>query len=242
MNSPPRILMIEDEAELAGLVQRRAGLAGWDLYHQASGATGLAAALEQSWDLLILDLNLPDMDGLLIVQELRALGRNLPVIMVSARGSVSERVSGLKCGADDYLAKPFEMVELLARVEALLRRGAAAVVAPAAVTPDPAQRLVRFGDCQLDLLRQRLVTPGASHNLNPVEARLLLALVREDGRVWSRDELLDVVWGYHKEVSTRTVDVHITWLRGKLRDSALVSIRTWRGTGYSLVVRHDHGT
>lgn len=225
----PRILIVEDELDFARLVEHRCRLAGYETRVCTDGDRALALALEGGWDLILLDLGLPGNGGILICQELRSLGHRVPILMSTARREVADRVAGLRCGADDYLGKPYEMLELMARIEALLRRAA-----PEPPRPGPPGLLV-FGDCRLDTLRQTLTTPTGGFRLQALEYRLLLVMAGSPDRVWSRQELLDQVWGGDVVVSPRTVDVHLTGIRKMLRGSS-VSVETRRNQGYLLAI------
>jgi two-component system alkaline phosphatase synthesis response regulator PhoP len=185
--------------------------------------------MDKAFDLLLLDLMLPKKDGLAVCRDLRARGRSVPVLMLTARGELTDRVTGLKMGADDYLVKPFEMPELLARVEALLRR-------PPGMRESPEDSVV-FGRCRLDFRRSALFRDGEEVSLTAQEYRLLAHLVARRGEVLSRDELLDAVWGYESIPSTRTVDVHVAWLRQKIEEnpSHPTRIVTMRRRGYRFV-------
>lgn len=224
----PSIVVIEDEETIALTIEDRLLSEGYTVVTFGDGDTGLAEALTGRHDLIILDIMLPKRDGLAICREIRAAGLSVPILMLSAKGEVVDRVVGLKFGADDYLPKPFEMAELLARVEALLRR--------AGESAPGAERAVHsFHGFELDTRRQELRCHGEVIPLSTQEYRLLEYLVRHPGKVHSRNELLDAVWGYEKTPYTRTVDVHIAWLRQKLADSAHPRIiLTVRGRGYKL--------
>ncbi len=192
------------------------------------GETGLARARAGSWDLLVLDVMLPRRSGFDVCRELRARGDETPVLMLTARGQVADRVVGLKLGADDYLAKPFEMAELLARIEARLRRRGTAP--PAATGP------LRHGELELDPRRAEVRCRGQLVDLSARELSLLEYFLRHPGATLSREELLREVWGYDALVSTRTVDVHVAWLRRKLEQDPKQPrlIVTLHGLGYKL--------
>lgn len=222
------ILVIEDEETIALTIEDRLRSEGYHVVTSTDGQSGLAEALTGRHDLVILDIMLPKLDGLSVCREIRGADLSLPILMLSAKGEVVDRVVGLKFGADDYLPKPFEMSELLARIEALLRRSGA--------TTGGADRPVRsFHGFELDTLRQELRRDGEVIPLSTQEYRLLEYLVRHPGTVHSRNELLDAVWGYEETPYTRTVDVHVSWLRQKLGDSLHPRIiLTVRGRGYRL--------
>ncbi len=219
------VLVIEDEPTLAQHVVRALERAGHEVAVRRDGAGGLAAALAQRFDLLVLDVGLPRLDGFSLLRELRREGRNTRVLMLTARGEVGDRVTGLKAGADDYLAKPFAMEELLARVEALGRRVEA---------PQPGD-VLQVGDLRLDV-RERTAARGAGPvTLSPREFELLALLMREPGRVFTRTELCERVWHREHEYDTRTVEIFIARLRRKLDEGgAAPLIQTVRGVGYTL--------
>lgn len=202
-----RILLIEDEPGLVLTLTDRLISEGYVAEAVQDGATGLARAIGQPWDLIILDLMLPRKNGLDVCRDVRQRDTRTPILMLTARDHVTDKIVGLKLGADDYLAKPFEMLELLARVEALLRR------APGEQTPAD---VCRFGDVSINFRRAEVERDGKSVELSALEFRLLRYFVEHRGATLSRDELLNQVWDYDVLVSTRTVDVHVSWLRQKL--------------------------
>ena len=225
MDEKPRILVVEDEPAIAMPIRDRLESEGYAVGLAADGTHGLRIARD-SWDAIILDLMLPGLDGLSLCRELRAHGSVTPVLMLTARDQTEDKVAGLRIGADDYLVKPFEMIELLARVEALLRRSSR-----------PARSATSYviGDFVLDLRHQELRRDGTATPLATQEFKLLRYLCEHGGEVLDRDELLSAVWGYDGSTYTRTVDVHIAWLRQKLDDSGRQSlIVTVRGRGYQL--------
>jgi two-component system alkaline phosphatase synthesis response regulator PhoP len=206
-----RILVVEDNANLAYGLATSLELEGHEVVLADEGAAGLRAALEQRPDLVILDLMLPGMDGYRVLRALREAGETVPVLILTARGEEADKVLGFRLGADDYVTKPFGLLELLARVAALLRRAARR---PAAAAPET----VRFGEVEVDpgsrLVRRR----GEEVPLTPKEFDLLWALLRRKGGVAARLELLAEVWGHRAAVMTRTVDMHVAQLRRKLED------------------------
>jgi DNA-binding response OmpR family regulator len=206
-----------------GLVDRFRG-DGYDVTHVSRGDEALRVARERAFDLLILDVMLPALDGFAIARELRKDDNLVPVLMLTARGHVADRVAGLKLGADDYLVKPFEVPDLMARIEALLRRAAVA----------PAGARVSFGDVVFDARLGEARRGGEPVALTPVELRLLAYFLAHPNALISRDELLDRVWGYESDVFSRTVDVHIAALRQKLEPSPARPRHfiTVRGAGY----------
>lgn len=219
-----RILIVEDESTIAMTLRDRLESEGYDPVIATDGEAGFHKATSENWDLLILDLMLPGRDGLELCRDVRAKSINTPVLMLTARDQTVDKVLGLKMGADDYLTKPFEMIELLARVEVLLRRRK---------RDAPGVTTYEIGDHVLDLRRQELRKDNESTPLSTQEYKLLRYLYEHRGEVLDRDELLDAVWGYDEVPYTRTVDVHVAWLRQKLGDSKKQElIVTVRGRGY----------
>ena len=223
----PHILLVEDEAGLRLTLGDRLRAAGYRLSAAATAAQARELLDPSQHDLLILDLMLPDGDGIALCQEFRAQDYDGPVLMLTARGEVADRVAGLRSGADDYLVKPFDHEELLARLEALLRR------VDLARTDQPA-RSFRFGDVVVDLDRAEVTRDGEPVELSARLFKLLAHLVQHPDRLHSRDDLLSAVWGYDNPPSTRTVDVHVAWLRRKIEPdpSHPVHIITVHGMGY----------
>lgn len=220
-----RILLVEDDAETAGFVAKGLGESGYSVDRACDGKDGLVQALGDDYDLAIVDRMLPGLDGLSLVEALRKAGKATPVLFLSALGEVDERVRGLRAGGDDYLAKPFAFSELLARVEALLRR-------PSGTS---AETVLREGDLEMDLLARRVKRAGVEIPLQPREFSLLECLLRSAGRVVTRTMLLEQVWGYHFDPQTNVIDVHISRLRQKIdRDFDKPLLQTVRGAGYSL--------
>jgi DNA-binding response OmpR family regulator len=226
---PKRILVVEDDAAIRRGLIDALGFAGYATREAGDGTAGLAAARAGDVDLLILDLVLPGRDGLAVLREIRAERSRLPVIVLTARGAEDDRVQGLALGADDYVVKPFSIKELLARVEAVLRR------APAR---PPAVRRVVFEEGMADLERHEVrFDDGRRCELSEREQQLLLYLACHAGRAVSRDELLGQVWGLDPAgITTRTIDMHIARLREKLRDDPASPriVLTVRGQGYML--------
>jgi two-component system, OmpR family, alkaline phosphatase synthesis response regulator PhoP len=204
-----RILVIEDEYNLALGLRANLEIEGYDVAVAATGEEGLAEAQARAPDLVILDVMLPGMDGYRVLAALRARGISVPVLMLSARAEEIDKVLGFRAGADDYVAKPFGVMELMLRVQALLRRsGARAANAP-----------WRFGDVEVDAERRSVRRRGAEVSLAPRAFDLLVALLGSAGRPLTRHELLRSVWGYDASVTTRTVDAHVAELRRKLEDN-----------------------
>jgi len=221
-----RILLVEDEPGLVMTLTDRLEAEGYAVASAADGEAGLATASSQGFDLIILDVMLPKKSGLEVCRKLRQSGNNVPVLMLTARGQVVDKVVGLQIGADDYLTKPFDMMELLARIEALLRR--------ARVEPATVGTTYQFGDIHVDVRRAEVTRDGKPVNLTAREFQLLNYLIEHRGATLSRDELLIEVWGYDAVPSTRTVDVHMAWLRQKLETNPAHPqfILTVRGLGY----------
>ncbi len=224
----PHILILEDEDALATLLQYNLEKEGYRVSLAQDGEEGLMQAEEEAPDLVLLDWMLPKVSGIEVCRRLRARPetRNVPIIMLTARGEESDRVRGLDTGADDYLTKPVSMVELNARIRAVLRR----------IRPGLADDRVTHGDIIIDRVAHRVKRDGKEVHLGPTEFRLLDHLMQHPGRVFSREQLLDSVWGSDVYVEVRTVDVHV----GRLRKALTVSetsrdpIRTVRSAGYAL--------
>ncbi|HEX8072804.1 MAG TPA: response regulator transcription factor [Pyrinomonadaceae bacterium] len=226
-----RILLVEDEPGLLMTLTDRLRVEGYAVETATDGESGLARAAAEQFDLLILDVMLPRKNGFDVCRDLRQRGLATPVLMLTARGQVVDKVVGLKIGADDYVTKPFEMLELLARIEALLRR------APAAPAAADAPAVYQFGPVRADFRRAEVTRDGARVELSAREFKLLQYLVAHRGATISRDELLNEVWGYDAMPSTRTVDVHVAWLRQKLEPNPHYPqfILTVHGLGYKFV-------
>jgi len=220
-----RILVAEDDDVIAGFVAQGLREAGFVVDVAATGPDGLKKALAGGYDAAVIDVMLPGLDGLALIEELRAKKIVTPVLILSARHTVDDRVRGLQAGGDDYLTKPFAFAELLARVQALLRR--------AGGTPEPT-RLV-LGDLSLDLLSRRVERAGTVLDLRPREFALLEYLMRHPGRVLSKTMILSHVWGYSFDPGTNVVDVLVSRLRDKVDEGfATKLIHTVRGAGYVL--------
>lgn len=222
-----KILMIEDEPGLVLTVGDRLNADGYLFESCADGISGERRALTGSQDLIILDVMLPGKDGFSICKAIRAAGRTTPILMLTARSQLNDKVSGLKLGADDYLCKPFEMAELVARIEALLRRADAAAHAIEIAPPSS-------GDLVIDLKRGFIVFKDNEYSLSAQEIKLLDYFYRHVDTIISREELLNSVWGYDSEITTRTIDVHVARLRQKMGDVKDIPkyIHTVRGIGY----------
>jgi two-component system alkaline phosphatase synthesis response regulator PhoP len=223
-----RVLLVEDDPGLRLMLSHRLGSEGYRVETASDGDEGLRRATGERFDLVVLDVMLPGRSGFDVCQTMRFGGVETPVIMLTARGEVADRVNGLKLGADDYLTKPFEMAELLARVEARLRRDGGRKEAPPSY---------RFGSVEVDFRRTEVHRAGQRVELSAKEFRLLRYFISRRDETLSRNELLDEVWGYDANPATRTVDVHVAWLRRKLEDSSRrpEHILTVHGLGYKFV-------
>jgi len=231
VSDSPRILLVEDEPGLQLTLSDRLRREGYVVDTAGDGQTGLDRAATGEFDLVLLDVMLPRKNGFDVLRDLRQRGLETPVIMLTARGQVVDTVVGLKLGADDYLSKPFEMMELLARIEARLRRRST----PPATTP--AHEGYQFGDMRVDF-RSAEVFRGADRvELSAREYQLLRYLIEHPNEVISRDQLLNEVWGYNAMPSTRTVDVHVAWLRQKIEPNPRHPqfLLTVHGLGYRFV-------
>jgi two-component system OmpR family response regulator len=221
-----RCLVIEDEADTARYICNGLKEAGFTAAWCKSGVDGLHLASDENWDIVILDRMLPGgIEGLKIVETVRALGKDTPILVLSALANLDERVRGLEAGGDDYLTKPFAVSELIARVKALLRRSG---------RKDEATELW-VADLKLDLQRRRAERAGKAIALQPREFRLLEYLVRRQGQVVTRSMLLEAVWDYHFDPQTNVIDVQISRLRQKIdKDFSPALLRTLRGVGYMI--------
>ena len=231
MSSPttaPRVLLVEDEAGLRLTLTDRLGSEGYLVETANDGESGLARAVGGGFDLIVLDVMLPKMNGFDVCREARQRGVTTPILMLTARGQVVDKVVGLKLGADDYLTKPFETIELMARLEALLRRRSPAV--------QPGGDTYRFGEVVVDFRRAEVTRGNSQVELSAREFKLLKHFIEHRGATLSRDELLSEVWGYDEMPLTRTVDVHVAGLRQKIDNpKAPEYIVTVHGHGYKFV-------
>ena len=220
-----RLLLVEDEPGLVLTLTDRLTREGYHVESSADGESALARATTEAFDLVLLDVMLPRLGGFDVLRNLRQAGIETPVIMLTARGQVIDKVVGLKLGADDYVTKPFEMVELLARIEAKLRR------APRKPHPLDGHE---FGDVRIDFRRAEVTRAGAPLELSAREFQLLRYFIEHRGATLTREELLNEVWGYNATPSTRTVDVHVAWLRQKIEPNSRHPqyILTIHGMGY----------
>ncbi|WP_287600848.1 winged helix-turn-helix domain-containing protein [Thiothrix sp.] len=221
------ILIVEDDRQTASFIQKGLVEAGYVVDHAANGEDGLHLALTGNYDALIVDRMLPKRDGLSLIQHLRSTGMQTPVLILSALGEVDNRVDGLRAGGDDYLVKPYAFSELLARLQALLRR----------VQPQQEQTLLKVRDLEMDLLKRRVTRAGTLISLQPREFNLLEYFMRHAGQVVTRTMLLEKVWDYHFDPQTNVIDVHVSRLRSKVdKDFDVPLLHTIRGAGYLL---HD---
>jgi two-component system response regulator MtrA len=226
-----RVLVVEDNANLAFGLTRSLESEGYEVEAAEDGIRGFELARTTSPDLVVLDLMLPGMDGYTILKKLRAEGKDVPVLILTARGEEADKVFGFRLGADDYVTKPFSLSELLARVQAILRRAKGG-------DKRDGEAVEEFGDVSINTLARSVKKADHEIALTPKEFDLLLALIRRRGAVASRLELLKEVWGHQAEVMTRTVDIHIAELRRKLEDDASTPkhiLTVWKA-GYRLQV------
>jgi len=226
-----KVLVVDDEEVVRELIELYLTKEGFEVIHARDGREALRLNGEKHPDLVILDLMLPGLDGWEVCRQIRT-GSRVPIIMLTARGEEVDRIVGLELGADDYVVKPFSPRELVARVRAVLRRGSA---------PGEENEVLSFPDLRIDRVRHRVEVDGEEVHLTPTEFRLLWCLASRPGRVFSRAELLDRIWGYDSESDARTVDVHVKRLRQKTRasESRSFSITTVWGLGYKFETRSD---
>ena len=224
-----RLLLVEDEPGLQLALSDRLISEGYRVETAADGNTAIERATAEPFDVILLDVMLPGRDGFDVARTVRQQGMQTPILMLTARGQVVDRVVGLKLGADDYLTKPFETIELLARIEALLRR--------APTTGGTSVERFQFGVVLVDARKAEVTKDGVLVELSAKEFHLLRYFIEHRGATLSREELLQQVWGYHATPSTRTVDVHVAWLRQKLEPNPRVPqyILTVHGLGYKFV-------
>lgn len=219
---PMKILVVEDEKKSATALEKGLKETGYDVDVADKGDSGLQMALDQDYDLVVLDVMLPGRDGWSVMNEMRKAGKKTPVLFLTARDGVEDRVKGLELGADDYLVKPFAFSELQARVKTILRR-----------TPQRQPEIVKIGDLELDLFKQRAVRAGKKLDLTPKEFALLSLLARRAGEPQSRETIAEEVWDMNFDSDTNVVDVHVRRLRSKLDDPYEKKlIQTVRGVGY----------
>ena len=231
-----QLLMIEDDARLAGMVSEYLGQSGFEVSHAGDGLGGLTRLQELAPDLVILDLMLPDIDGLEVCRRIRSLPGDVaqvPVLMLTAKGDPMDRIIGLELGADDYLPKPFEPRELLARVRAILRRRSEGA--------KPSNKIIRFGSLEIDRDSRSVTVGGAATELTSYQFDLLVALAERAGRVLSRDQIMEAVRGRELEAFDRSIDVHMGRIRAAIEEDAKnpKRILTVRGVGYVFAKQQD---
>lgn len=220
-----RVLVIEDDLEAARYLRKGLKESGHVADHAADGVDGLAMARVENYDVLIVDRMLPSLDGLTLIERLREDDCLVPILILSALGEVDDRVKGLKAGSDDYLVKPYSFAELLARIEALVRRQ----------TPDILATDIQVGDLEMNLLSRQVTRAGQEISLQPREFALLEYLMRRSGQTVTRTMLLEGVWDYHFDPQTNVIDVHISRLRAKIdKGFETELLYTVRGAGYCL--------
>jgi two-component system OmpR family response regulator len=220
-----RILLVEDDLKIASFITKGLKAAGFAVDHVTDGEEGLHMALTEPYDTAIIDIMLPKRDGLSIIEEMRKEKISTPVIILSAKGSIDDRVKGLQTGSDDYLTKPFAFSELLARVQALIRRASGA--------SEPTRLVV--GDCSMNLVTREVVRSGKNIELQPLEFSLLEYLMRNAGRVVSKTMIMEHVWDYNFDPQTNVVEARISRLRDKIdKGFPKKLIHTVRGVGYAL--------
>jgi DNA-binding response OmpR family regulator len=218
-----RVLLVEDNRDLAFGLRTSLEVEGYEVIHAETGTAGLAEARGAAPDIVVLDLMLPEMTGYDVLKQLRRAGDNVPVLILTARGEEADKVQGFRHGAEDYVVKPVGVLEFLARIEAILRRG----------KPSPLE-IEHYGDLALDRGRRLVQVAGEEVELSPLEFDLLAALARRDGQLVARSTLLKEVWGYRSRVVSRTVDTHIAKLRAKIDRGETSHIVTVRKQGYRL--------
>lgn len=225
-----KVLLVEDEEGLILTLTDRLRSEGFAVSVASDGETGLSLALDKKFDLIILDVMLPKKNGFDVCRDLRQKNVSTPILMLTAKGETIDKVLGLKLGADDYLTKPFEVMELLARLEALLRRSRK-------TSEKPTQESFSFGSIRIDFKSAEVFKDNSRIDLSAMEFKVLQYFIENRGAVVTRDQLLDEVWGYDAMPTTRTVDVHIAWLRQKLEENPRYPnhIQTVHGFGYKFV-------
>ena len=221
-----RLLIVEDDPQVSAYLLKGLKEAGYAVDHADNGREGLFLATSRDYDGIVLDRMLPEMDGLTIVRSVRGAGKTTPLLILSALGEVDDRVEGLRAGGDDYLVKPFAFSELIARLEALMRRAANAT---------STETMLRVADLEIDLLARTVRRAGQTIDLQPREFRILEYLMRHAGQVVTRTMLLENVWDYHFDPQTNVIDVHISRLRGKIdKGFGQPLLHTARGAGYMI--------
>ncbi len=226
MNERPRVLVVDDEENITFLVASALELAGMETAAAATGRDALARVSSWRPDAVVLDVMLPDLDGFAVLQRLRDQGHSVPVVFLTARNTTDDRVRGLSDGGDDYLVKPFEVAELVARVQLRLRRSGDSI----------GNRRLRCADLEMDTERHEVIRAGQPVHLSPTEYKLLHYLLVNTGRVLSRDQILDQVWSYDFEGDPSVVDTYVSYLRRKIDHLSPKLIHTVRGMGFCLRV------
>lgn len=223
-----RVLLIEDEPGLVLTLTDRLKSEGYEVAAASDGPSGLERATREPWDIILLDVMLPGASGFDVCRDLRQKGITTPIIMLTARGQIVDKVLGLKLGADDYLTKPFDMLELTARIEVQLRRASAGI---------SGQTTAHFGNIVVDFRKATVLKDGKALELSAREFLLLKYFIEHREATLTRDELLNEVWGYHSMPTTRTVDVHVAWLRQKIEPNPRNPqyVLTVHGLGYKFV-------
>ena len=227
-----RVLVVDDEPVLVDTIRYKLRREGYEVHVAGDGLEGLRLAQAAAPDIVVLDLMLPGLDGLEVCRQLRRQS-TVPILMLTAKDDEVDKIVGLEVGADDYMTKPFSLHELVARIRAMLRRSR---MQQAVATPD-AEQPIRSGDLEVDSLQRRVLLRGGVLQLKPKQFDLLVYLMQQRGRVLTRDQLLEKVWGYTFGGDTRTVDVHMRWLREKIEDNpgSPRRLETVRGVGYRFV-------
>ena len=227
-----RVLVVDDEPVLVDTIRYKLRREGYEVHVAGDGVEGLRLAQAAAPDIVVLDLMLPGLDGLEVCRQLRRQS-TVPILMLTAKDDEVDKIVGLEVGADDYMTKPFSLHELVARIRAMLRRSR---MQQAVAAPD-AEQPIRSGDLEVDSLQRRVLLRGGVLQLKPKEFDLLVYLMQHRGRVLTRDQLLEKVWGYTFGGDTRTVDVHMRWLREKIEDNpgSPRRLETIRGVGYRFV-------
>lgn len=229
-----RILVIEDDRDVLSYIEKGLKQEGHTIDTSETGKDGLFLATTETYDVIVVDRMLPELDGLTIIKMLRGADKDTPVLILSAMGEVDDRVQGLRMGGDDYLVKPFAFTELLARIEVLAKRRNNDVTVR--------QTKIRVGDLEMDLLARKVVRAGRVIDLQSREFRLLEYMLQQKGQVVTRTMLLENVWDYHFDPQTNVIDVHISRLRRKIDNDAKTSlIKTVRGAGYIIEDIKDNG-
>lgn len=236
--SATTLLVVDDEPNIRDLLSQTLRLVGFDVVAAATGFEALSAAEDARPGLIVLDVMLPDLDGFEVAARLRAAGQDVPVLFLTARDSMDDRIRGLTAGGDDYVTKPFSLEEVVLRIRAILRRTGAATGAYPQAAPDP---VLRYADLELDEDRHEVHRGGRRIELSPTEFNLLRFLLEHPGRVISKAQILDRVWSYDFGGDSRIVESYVYYLRKKLDSTGSRLIHTVRGVGYTLRLPHGEG-